>query len=309
MSIRSTMLLASAAALGLSTPAFAQDSHHHGADHGEHHGEHHEAETTRVDGRYDGNWEGTWQDEGTWHGDWQGTYTDEYGEAIEAEYRGVWMGDAHFISEDGQVLTHDGTSWHARHHGDGFRNAHAPGLGYTTEQRNQWLAECRYMMAGGGGYSDARYERGPNGSLIGGLLGAVAGGVAGNRIAGDDRLLGTVVGAGLGGLAGAAIGDALDGDDYDDLDREELWAARYCEAYLARHEMGAGYGYGYAQPMMMVPVRMSGHGRHGRRCGPCGGDTVIVEEEIVEVERPAPRPARRAIPAPRPRSDKRTPLD
>ncbi|MDE1468141.1 glycine zipper 2TM domain-containing protein [Aurantiacibacter sp. D1-12] len=320
MPIRSTLLLASAAALGLSTPAMAQDdryaeahTEHHTGDHGGHHSEHHGSETTSVDGRYDGNWEGSWEDESTWHGEWRGTYTDEYGQAVEAEYQGVWVGDAHFISDDGHVLRHDGNNWHARHgsghHGGRYRNAHAPGLGYTTEERNRWLAECRYVMAGDDYYDDGR-RRGPDGALIGGLLGAVAGGVAGNRIADDNRLLGTVVGAGLGGLAGAAIGDAIDGDGdsdyYEGMNREELWAARYCEAYLARHEMGAGYGYGYGQPMMMVPVRVSGHGHRARNCRRCEGETVIIEEEIIEVER---RPARRAVPAPRPRGDKRTPIN
>ncbi|MBH5321400.1 glycine zipper 2TM domain-containing protein [Erythrobacter sp. JGD-13] len=184
------------------------------------------------------------------------------------------------MSEDGRALTHDGRG--------GWREyprstAHAPGLGYTTAQRNQWLAECRYLMAGGGGYYDDRYDRGPDGALIGGVLGAVAGGVAGNRIADGDRLLGTVVGAGLGGLAGSAIGSAVDGEgDYAEFDREELWAARYCDAYLARHEMGAGYAY--AQPMMLVPVRAAPMRRP--HCSQCA-EEVIIEEEIIEIERTA----------------------
>ncbi len=320
MPSRPTLLLASAAVLGVASPTFAQEAPYddrydeaHTEHHAGHHVDHHSDEATSIDGSYQGNWEGSWEDESTWHGEWQGTYTDAYGQVVDAAYRGVWVGETRFISEDGPILAHDGNSWRAdrdagrdRRH---YTNAHAPGLGYTTAQRNQWLAECRYVMADGGGYSDARYDREPDGALIGGLLGAVAGGIAGNRIADDNRLLGTVVGAGVGGLAGAAIGDAIDGDgvdDYEDMEREELWAARYCEAYLARHEMGAGYHYGYAQPMMMVPVRMGGH--HGRRCRRCG-EEVVIEEEIIEVDRPAPRPARRVIPAPRSEPGKRTPIN
>ncbi|WP_271079082.1 glycine zipper 2TM domain-containing protein [Aurantiacibacter sp. MUD61] len=320
MPIRPAALLATAAAFGFAGPAFAQvdDRYvdietevvteeiyceaHARTDcplHGEHHAAHHGGQYTSHDGSYDGNWEGRWEAEDRWIGDWTGTYTDAQGRQVEAEYSGVWMGDAHFMSEDGRVLTHDGHGGWREHHRS---NAHAPGLGYTTEQRNQWLAECRYLMAGGGGYYDDRYDRGGNGGLIGGVLGAVVGGVAGNRIADGDRLLGTVVGAGLGGIAGAAIGSAVDGDgDYDDLDREELWAARYCEAYLARHEMGAGYGY--AQPMMMAPVRAVSMRRP--TCSRCE-EEVIIEEEVVEIE----RPARRVVPRRPARSGgKRTPIN
>ena len=309
MPIRPASFMASAAVFCLSAPAVAQDVY---VD--DRYADVYADEPVAEQGRYEGNWEGSWQDAETWQGEWRGTYTDAYGQVVEAEYSGVWMGETRFVSQEGHVLMHDGDEWHGRygdgHHARRYRDAHAPGLGYTTAQRDQWLAECRYLMAGSGGYYDSGYDRGPDGALIGGVLGAVAGGVAGNRIADGDRLLGTVVGAGLGGVAGAAIGDALDdeGDGYyDGMDREELWAARYCEAYLQRHEMGAGYGY--AQPVMMVPVRMSGHGHHARNCGPCGEEAVIVEEEIVEIERPAPRPVRRVAPAPQPRSGKRTPIN
>lgn len=125
-------------------------------------------------------------------------------------------------------------------------------LGYSLAEREQWLAECRLLMADAGGYR-RREERDGNGALIGGVLGAVVGGVAGNRIADDNRLAGTLIGAGVGGLAGAAIGSLVDSDGDGEVDANELWAARYCDAYLRRYEMSASTAaYGYGQPTVVV---------------------------------------------------------
>lgn len=131
-------------------------------------------------------------------------------------------------------------------------------LGYSVEQREAWLAECRANHAP----ADRR-----QGGLIGGLLGAVVGGIAGNRIADGARLGGTLIGAGVGGLAGAAIGGAIDRADAR-RDAQRDGAADYCEQYLSRYEGSAyaqpatAYAYspaqvqGYAAPTAMVPIML-----------------------------------------------------
>ena len=107
-----------------------------------------------------------------------------------------------------------------------------------------------------------------------------------------------MIGAGIGGVAGAAIGSLVGGDD-DYQDREitanELCAARYCEAYLRRYEMGGGSGLPRADELWPTgdagadrrrPVQR--HGHHGRGHGPeC---TTTVREEWVEVDSPEPLP-------------------
>ncbi len=179
-------------------------------------------------------------------------------------------------------------------------------LAYTVAERDGWLADCRVLMADAGGYHTyAAYDDDADGGLIGGLLGLLGGGIAGNRIADGDGLLGTVIGAGIGGLAGAVIGAAIDndGDEHDrrNFDANDLWAARYCEAYLRRYEMGgasAAPGVSYGQPVMLgqAVAASATHGhrghRHNENC------ITTVREEWVEDENPvsAPRPARRAIP-------------
>ena len=167
-------------------------------------------------------------------------------------------------------------------------------LAYTMAEREAWLSDCRLLMADGGGYDDDRYydRRGDNGTVIGGVVGAVAGGVIGNRVADGNRTAGTLIGAGLGGLAGAAVGSALDSDGDGYASRGEIWADRYCQAYLRRYEMGGG-GWAHGQQMIVVPVAahgMTGH-RHSPRC------TTTVTEEIVAVEEaaPAPRPRARRV--------------
>lgn len=310
MPIRPAFLLASVAALGLGGPALAQavhtaeplevedveldvhtEEHHVDEIHGEAHEElhahtvvpsehHREApHTVGHDAAYDGGWDGEWVDPAHFQGAWEGTY----------------HGDAR-----PRRASHDG-----------------PLLAYSPAEREQWLADCRILMADGGGYDDRYYhrERGPDGRVIGGVLGAVVGGVVGNRVADGSRLGGTLIGAGLGGLAGAAIGSAVDrdGDRYSEYSRDELWAARYCEAYLRRYELGGGIGFqGYTQPMMVVQAAPAApHYRQRRRASHCGECRRVVTEEEIEVEveeAPAPR-ARRSVPRPAPEPGKRISID
>ncbi|MGB3166301.1 MAG: glycine zipper 2TM domain-containing protein [Alteraurantiacibacter sp.] len=297
---RPALLVVSALSLGIAAPVAAQ-----------HHADHVPAlepvEGTVYDDRYaglyEGEWEGAWEDENTWHGEWTGTYTDAEGRAVDAAYRGVFIGEHRFVSEDGRMLSHDEHGWREHHRG-GHRG---PRLAYTRAERNQWLMDCQYLMADGGGYYDdyGDYDD-DNGALVGGLLGAVAGGIAGNRIGAGDRLLGTVIGAGVGGVAGAAIGSVLDGDGDGRFSRNELWAARYCEAYLRRHELGGGE-FAYGQRVAMVPASSARRGHHHRQGEQCNVCREVVTEEWVDIEAPAPRPhrARRVIhrqtPAPVPR--------
>tara|TARA_A100001391_G_scaffold136353_1_gene95022 strand:+ start:38888 stop:39721 length:834 start_codon:yes stop_codon:yes gene_type:complete len=177
-------------------------------------------------------------------------------------------------------------------------DAYGQPLGYSAQQRADWLADCRAIYL----REYAEQDDDNNGGLLGGLLGAVIGGLAGNRIAGSgERLAGTAIGAGLGGLAGAVIGSAIDSadDDGDARDYAIDQADDYCAAYLARYEHGGVGGYvAGAYPVMMVPVQTT------RRYAP----REIVHEEWVEVDA-APRPARRSIPRrPAPQPDKRTPI-
>jgi hypothetical protein len=165
---------------------------------------------------------------------------------------------------------------------DGPQAAPGPIAGYSVEEREGWLAECRDRMRGN--------DDGVGGAVIGGVVG----GIAGNRIAGrGNRVVGTVIGAGVGAAAGAAI------DRAEDRGR----AADFCEDYLNRYEAsfagaGGGYAYGghgphgaqdypyYAGRVMWVPIRISGG---------CGCDCKPKERVVEEwVDEPAP-PARRVI--------------
>jgi len=170
---------------------------------------------------------------------------------------------------------------------DGPQDARGPVAGYSVEERDNWLAQCRDRMRGD--------DDGVGGAVIGGVIG----GIAGNRIAGrGNRVVGTVVGAGVGAVAGAAI------DRAEDRGR----TADFCEDYLDRYEAsfagaGGGYAYGgdyshqgahgaqggypyYAGRVMWVPVKISGG------CCNCKPKERIVEEWVDE---PAPPPARRVI--------------
>lgn len=283
MTTRSALL--AAAALGLATPAAAQHSDHHSpSGHGDATGHH-------ADQGYEGEWQGEWVDGDHYQGEWEGTY---HGDAYRAH------------QHHGRDVRHLGASPDGR-------------LGYTLAERESWLADCRLLMAYGGGYDDGYHydeRRGADGRVIGGLLGAAAGGVVGNRVADGNRTAGTLLGAGLGGLAGYAIGGAIDDRDdragfYGNATRDEIWAARYCDAYLRRYEMGGGAGtWGQVQPVMMVA--MAPHGNRGHRhSADC---STVVTEEIIEIEEaPAPRPrrARRAIarPAPAAEPGKVTPIN
>lgn len=312
MSTRFTLLLSGAAMMAIATPALAHDDHPRSQ----------QVEVMSTSGDYDGEWQGHWQDGDTWRGMWNGTFTTNEGEVLEGRYVGTFIGEGRFVTDDGRVLTLGEDGWHESdggHVGNGLRDPMHLGaspdgrLGYTLAEREAWLADCRVLMANAGGYTnyDDYYRDDADGGLIGGLLGAVVGGFAGNRIDDGDRLAGTLIGAGVGGIAGAVIGSVIDGSDDDrhdgrEIDANELYAARYCDAYLRRYEMGGGAGFhgqmAYGQPVMMVQTvaTRAPHGHHSHRHGPeC---TTTVREEWVEVERPAPapRPARRVIPRPQP---------
>lgn len=312
MSTRLSLLLAGAATMAVATPAAAHEDHP----------QIHQVEVIETAGVHVGEWQGHWEDGDTWRGMWNGTYTTADGAVLEGQFIGTFVGEGRFVSDDGRVLMLGEDGWHqgsedAVVRRERRRMARDVGaspdgrLGYTLAEREAWLADCRVLMANAGGYHDyADYDRDvADGGLIGGLLGAVVGGFAGNRIDDGDRLAGTLIGAGVGGIAGAVIGSLVDGDgrenrDSRDIDANALYAARYCEAYLRRYEMGGGTGFHTMadQPVMMVQRVAAGapHGHSGHRHRPeC---TTTVREEWVEAE-PA---ARRAIPprqqaAPEPR--------
>ena len=193
-------------------------------------------------------------------------HVTENGEIV---YRGEWQGE--WEAED----RYDGT-WTGAQYGAGPRPLPPqPGMrqrGYSEEERESWLAECRRR------YSS---DDGVGGALIGGVIG----GFAGNRIAGSgNRVVGTVAGAAVGAVAGAAIDKAED--------RGRIMVV--CEDYLARYEAGYGaagyghqsYGYGYGQhaygPVMWVPMVV------GMDCKP--KKRIVIEEPIKE------KPAKRVVP-------------
>ncbi|APE27525.1 glycine zipper 2TM domain-containing protein [Aurantiacibacter gangjinensis] len=303
MSKRFAGLLASAAIMA-TTPALAQ--HHHDAP-----------PLEPLSGVHDGEWQGEWADDDTWRGMWNGTYTNRDGHTVQGQYVGTFIGNARFVTEDGHVLElGEDETWYEG--ADGVyivRRGHHLGaspdgrLGYSMAEREAWLSDCRLLMADAGGYYGYD-DRDADGGLIGGLLGAVAGGVIGNRVADGDRVLGTVIGGGLGALAGSAIGSAIDNDGDGEISGNELYAARYCDAYLRRYEMGghsgfSDYGYGHGHHYGMMPAHGQRGHRHGRDC------EVTVREEWVEIEAETPAPpARRAIaPRPRPEPGKTTPIN
>ncbi|MXO60508.1 hypothetical protein GRI89_13260 [Altererythrobacter salegens] len=149
-----------------------------------------------------------------------------------------------------------------------------PTVGYTLQQREAWLADCRRRYYG---------EKKKSGGLIGGLLGAIGGGIAGHEVTNGSshrRLGGTLIGAGVGGLLGAAIGSAIGAaSDRDDIDE--------CEAYLNNYTGGYGpgpaygpYGYGYTGYVtVMVPVATQATYTYS---APTRRETQYVTEEIVE---------------------------
>jgi len=217
------------------------------------------------------------------------------------------------IEEMAEDLPSDADHHDADHHGVHHAPAsltNARPLGYSPEERESWLADCRLLYLGDSYYDyDGYGDDGDDTGLIGGLLGAVIGGIAGNRIADGERLAGTLIGAGVGGIAGLAIGTIIgSGGDDDDRARdaharEEAWAADYCEAYLRRYESG-GYataGYVQAQPVMLVQVAQ-----------PRQRYREIVREEWVDVPvEETVSPARRSIAprrAPAPQSTKLEPI-
>jgi hypothetical protein len=280
MTIRSASLLAAVALAGLAAPALAQDDHYGPPP-------------------YEGDWEGV-ADDG--NADVE-VYEDENGREVRVIriHRDDFEGNGPGLPPLGP----------------GFHGEQAPQqLGYSPEQRAEWLAQCRATRV-----SDRNEDRG---EVIGGVLGAVAGGVAGNRIAGrGDRLAGTLIGGGVGALGGAVIGGAVGRDADRDDARDE------CEAYLDQYEHGyaagpgygpgphgpgmayghggphayaygafpGAYGYAYPYPYPVMWVKVPIMREHNRGCG-C---QEVVEEVVEERVAPAPRPRR-------PRPDKVVPL-
>jgi len=271
-----------------------------------------------TSGSYDGRWEGAWQDGETYTGRWHGTYTDLDGHTIAADYRGTFIGEAQFHSDDGLMLYDDGHGqWHqadpreARYrHGaaSGSRQA-GPNLAYSLDQRAAWLADCRAVMLP---VDDGDHHRRRGGRTLGALLGAAVGGFAGNRIAGDgDRLLGTAIGAGAGGLAGAAIGastdSAADRRSLREREADAAYAAEYCDAYLARYEasaVGGGYALG-AHPLAVTTLQRTVAAEQW----PCAGCSEVIIEEEDWIDVPTVTYVRRERCAPPPPADgKLTPL-
>lgn len=234
---------------------------------------------------------------GTYEGSWSGTFTDLNGDEAQADFTGHFVGDTRFVSNGGVVLDEDGEGswrevgdrneapddagpppgprWGGRpdmrpalppqpngpmgHMGPGMR-AH---MGYSPEQREDWLKECRHRLG----------DNGVGGAVIGGVIG----GVAGNRIAGKGhRVVGTIAGAAVGAAAGAAIDKGEDAGRVRDeceayLDRYEAYYSRgYAGGYYGGYGGAWQYGAGYARqagpgcgscsypaapmPMMWVPV-------------------------------------------------------
>ncbi|BBC71445.1 conserved hypothetical protein [Altererythrobacter sp. B11] len=202
-------------------------------------------------GSYDGEWIGAWDDDAVYRGVWHGTYTGADGEPVEAEFRGIFLDDGHFLSDGGRALARDERGWReeqATGWRAGYRRSYQPAmLGYSPEERAEWLYRCRSAYT-------APEQRDGDGRLIGAVVGAAAGGLIGNRVARGNRLLGTVIGAGAGGLAGAAIGDAAD-DAARRRDDRAIFDV--CEDYLDRYERSYGgsiAGYGPVR-WVRVPIR------------------------------------------------------
>ena len=147
-----------------------------------------------------------------------------------------------------------------------------PSIGYTQDQRDAWLADCRQQ------YSGSKKK----GGLIGGLLGAIGGGIAGHELTDGSktrRLGGTLIGAGVGGLVGAAIGSAIGGAaDRKDMDECEAYLQHYTGGY--QYGNGYGYGYGYGGYVtVMVPVQVQGAYTYS---APTRHETSYVVEEVIE---------------------------
>jgi hypothetical protein len=212
----------------------------------------------------------------------------------------------------------DGPEWRDDQDGDWDRAGPPPGLppmihgqypgmvphmGYSPEQRAEWLEQCHQA------FYDGRGER--RGEAIGAVLGGAAGAIAGNRIADNHRLAGTLIGGGAGALAGAAVGGAIgEAHDRDRFDECETYLARYEQSFAGGPGMGRspgmayshhaeGYGFypGFAYPGPVMWVRVPIIREHRRDCG-C---QEVVEEVVEERASPPPRPR----PAPAPRREKR----
>jgi len=164
-------------------------------------------------------------------------------------------------------------------------------VGYTRDERDQWLRECRQA------YEGARKQ---GTGIVGGILGAIGGGLLGHEITDGSRtrrIGGTLIGAGVGGLVGLALGAAI-GGAFDKKKMDE------CEGYLERYQGGgylpgpeAGFGYGWQQRLapaygyggyatVMVPVQVGGGYTYS---APIRTESRYVVEDVVEEVVHAPR--------------------
>ncbi|MGX7896145.1 hypothetical protein [Tsuneonella sp. HG222] len=170
-------------------------------------------------------------------------------------------------------------------------------IGYTREERDGWLKNCRLAYEGAIKKDTA---------ILGGIAMGIGGGFLGYEATkGSDlrRIGGTLVGAGVGGLVGLALG-ALIGGAFEKKKKHE------CDRYLERYE-GAGrlpgppagfdygwrqnggfsYGYGaYGYHTIMVPVQVGGGYTYS---APIRTEHKYVTEEVIEEV--VTRPARRVV--------------
>lgn len=132
----------------------------------------HTGEPTPALESWEGEWRGDWEDETTYRGMWRGSYTDADGRTVEGEYRGTFIGQSRFQSDEGHELHREGPrGWRE---GRGPRADMqrrplplppqpqiawtGPRFGYSLEERAAWLDECRVRI-GYYRYEDWRGER------------------------------------------------------------------------------------------------------------------------------------------------------
>lgn len=173
------------------------------------------------------------------------------------------------MQHHGAVMTHPGA-----HYAEGPGLPPMPSVGYTRDERDAWLADCRATY-----YGEGRRT----GGIIGSLIGAVGGGILGHEIVDGNRtrrIGGTLIGAGVGGLAGLAIGAAIGaaGDRDERIDECEAYLRRWQGGYLPGHGYGYGYGH-YGYTTVMVPVQVQ---RGYSYSAPIEREEEYVTEEVIE---------------------------
>jgi hypothetical protein len=149
----------------------------------------------------------------SYHGDWSGSYIDLDGNVVEGNFGGSFVGDTLFVADHGPVLSEDGSGrWseaetvnegpdgppppgpgargrmphmHPMPMRPGMRpplppqpGQPMPQMGYTHQQREDWLNQCRHRLSDKGRDADhvrdrceaylERYETGYGGGAYGG---------------------------------------------------------------------------------------------------------------------------------------------